>query len=240
MDEIQSVKFKKADVDPVVYLENNLSVQRNTLPVGQGTYPVERKIKREEIRINRIPETPDKDEVPVVEFKRPQRKSNASSVDDRKNSFKGNESDTSSVNTVGDEKECGPPIHSSTEEIQPYVNNENNDNFELEEPYVHVLSRSTKYPYSDVRRNYLPDIMVDWKVWIIFAVVFFFLFSFFYYCRVVEQDEKILLLLSEQGVCQSLKTLKVNHLTLKTMQYLTKNTLKTLKKETYFRIYRLY
>jgi len=30
--------------------------------------------------------------------------------------------------------------------------------------FIHVMSRSVRYPFSDVRRFYFPDSMVDWKV----------------------------------------------------------------------------
>ncbi|XP_066913426.1 transient receptor potential cation channel subfamily M member 2-like [Clytia hemisphaerica] len=33
-----------------------------------------------------------------------------------------------------------------------------------EDKFIHVLSRSMKYPFTDIRRFYFPDSMVDWKV----------------------------------------------------------------------------
>ena len=38
------------------------------------------------------------------------------------------------------------------------------DAVEEQSQFVHVLSRSTKYPFSDVHRFYFPDFKVDWKV----------------------------------------------------------------------------
>ena len=35
---------------------------------------------------------------------------------------------------------------------------------ERQPQFVHVLSRSIKYPFSDVRRFYFPDFLVDWQV----------------------------------------------------------------------------
>ena len=35
-----------------------------------------------------------------------------------------------------------------------------------ENKFVHVLARSIRYPFSDVRRFYFPDGMVDWKVFV--------------------------------------------------------------------------
>lgn len=43
---------------------------------------------------------------------------------------------------------------------------------ERQPQFVHVLSRSMKYPFSDVRRFYFPDFLVDWQVRI--ALDFFF------------------------------------------------------------------
>ena len=33
-----------------------------------------------------------------------------------------------------------------------------------DDKYIHVLSRSTRYPYSEIRRFYFPDNIVDWTV----------------------------------------------------------------------------